>query len=171
MTLVSTVTVGSGGAATIDFTSIPQTGTDLLVVISSRNDIGATAYYCRFNSDSGSNYNWIRLLGDGSTASSSAGPSTQFILQANNANDTANTFNNSSIYITNYAGSTSKSVSIDTVKENNATAANQMIQAGNWSGTAAITTITLLPNSGNFAQYSTASLYTIQKGSGGASVS
>jgi hypothetical protein len=36
--LIETVTVGSGGAANIEFTSIPQTYTDLKLVISGKND-------------------------------------------------------------------------------------------------------------------------------------
>jgi len=35
---IATVTVGSGGAATFGFTSIPATYTDLLVVASLRSD-------------------------------------------------------------------------------------------------------------------------------------
>ena len=36
-TLISTVTVGAGGAASIDFNSIPGTYTDLLLVVSVRS--------------------------------------------------------------------------------------------------------------------------------------
>jgi hypothetical protein len=91
---------------------------------------------------------------------------------------TSNTFGNSSIYIPNYTGSTAKSVSIDSVGENNGTASEQIISAALWNNTAAITSITLtslddnLNPSGNFAQYSSVSLYGILKGtSNGVTVS
>ncbi len=49
MTLVSTVTVGSGGASSIEWTSIPQSGKDLLILLSARaasnairNDVGVS---------------------------------------------------------------------------------------------------------------------------------
>ena len=38
-TLISSVTVGAGGASSIDFTSIPSTYTDLLVKISARSTL------------------------------------------------------------------------------------------------------------------------------------
>jgi hypothetical protein len=73
---------------------------------------------------------------------------------------TANTFGNGEIYIPNYAGSTQKSVSADAVAENNsATYIYSALNAGLWTGTAAITSIKLLIPSYNFVQYSTAYLY------------
>jgi hypothetical protein len=63
-TLINSVTVGSGGAASMEFTSIPSTYTDLVVKISGRSDnTGSFANYLRFNSDSGNNYTWINLYG------------------------------------------------------------------------------------------------------------
>ena len=173
MTLVSTVTVGSGGAASIDFTSIPQTGTDLLVVLSAKatgagGDYVATMKFNGLTTNRSSRY----LSGNGTNAVS--GTSTLLrIGVVSGTGWTANTPSNTQIYIPNYAGSSNKSVSIDAVAENNGTDGSQIIEAGLWSSTAAITQITLdlaLYGGVNFAQYSTASLYTITKGSGGASV-
>lgn len=175
MTLVNTVTVGAGGAASIDFTSIPQTGTDLLVVLSARGDnVNATrSLLVKLNSSSTS-YSDKTLWGSGSSVGSSSSSSGGVDINGGvipAAGSTASTFSNGSIYIPNYSGSTNKSVSIDNVQENNATAAQQYLTAGLWSNTSAITSINLTPSSGNFVQYSTASLYTITKGSGGATVS
>jgi hypothetical protein len=75
--------------------------------------------------------------------------------------DTANTFSNVAYYFTNYAGSTTKSISVDLVAENNATAAYQVIMAGNWANTSAITSIKLAAPSGTLVEYTTASLYII----------
>lgn len=176
MTLVSTVTVGAGGAASIDFTSIPQTGTDLLIVSSLRTN-GAesgSVLGVRFNGLSGSIYTVKRLYGSGSAASSDGIQSTYLYRgwKATGTDFTASTFANNQMYIANYAGSTNKSVSFESVTENNATAADQTLVAGIMADSAAITSIAITPVSGNsFVQYSTASLYTITKGSGGASVS
>jgi hypothetical protein len=76
--------------------------------------------------------------------------------------DTANTFGNTDIYIPNYAGSANKSVSVDTVEENNGTTARALLGAILWSNTAAITALGLTPVSGSFVQYSTATLYGIK---------
>jgi hypothetical protein len=172
MTLISTVTVGAGGAANIEFTGIAGSASDLFLELSLRGTTTNIYPVISFNSDFGANYSFRRLQGDGSTAASYSNTGFDGVRHYQNSSDsTASTFSNVSIYVPNYTGSTAKSVSIDAVTENNATAANQMIIAGLWSGTAAITAIRLTPASGSFAQYSMASLYTITKGNGGAVVS
>jgi hypothetical protein len=171
MTLVSTVTVGAGGAASIEFTGIPGTATDLLLVLSGRV-VGAadyTASYFRVNGST-STFSSRHLAGTGSSVSSTTGGtgSIEFSLPGSTA--TASTFGNVAFYMPNYAGSTNKTFSIDGVTERNATNSIQRITAGQWATTSAITSVTVLSDS-DFVQYSTASLYTITKGSGGATVS
>ena len=170
MTLIQSVTVPSGGSASIDFTSIPSTYTDLVLKSSTRGD-NAAAYnnsFIRFNNDSASNYLAIALWGNSTGAVSvSAGASTEIqYIFSDAANATSNTFANSEIYIPNYAGSTQKSVSFDNVSENNLGTTNAAIanlMAGKWSGTAAINRITIYPQSTtNFVQYSTAYLYGVK---------
>ena len=162
MTLVSTVTVGSGGAASIEFTNIPQTGKDLLLVLSTRMgavSTGNTSTF-RLNSDTtGSNYAYRVLRGNGSTADSDSGSG--FFVLANPSDATANTFTNQNIYISNYASTTTKSFSADMVTENNATAASAWIGAGRYTTSSGITTVTVISQAENFVQNSTASLYLI----------
>jgi hypothetical protein len=158
MTLVSTVTVGSGGAASIEFSGIPNTGKDLLVLVSARHDSTSSITEIRFNGSS-ANRTMRRLTGDGTNVFS--GTDTNIWARGARSDATSSTFSNSSFYVSNYAVSQNKSVSVDGVSENNGTLANQEIQAGLWSQTAAITSVTLIPNSGNFVQHSTASLYII----------
>ena len=163
---IASVTVGSGGASSIDFTSIPSTYTDLCVKLSMRVNAGSGGYqtYVRFNSDSGSNYSWRNLLGTGSsTVSQNSSPDTGMrITMSVSSGDTASTFSNSELYIPNYAGSTYKSVSADGVSENNATAATADLAAGLWSSTSAITAVNVFASGANFVQYSTATLYGIK---------
>jgi hypothetical protein len=158
--LISSVTVGSGGAASIDFTSIPATYTDLVVKTSLRDTFASTVQVVNisFNGNT-ANFSNRNLQGNGSTASSFT--QTRRILLASSASSTANTFSNGEIYIPNYAGATNKSFSSDSVSENNASTSFQALDASLWSNTAAITSITLSPDSGSFVQYSTAYLYGI----------
>ena len=169
-TLISSVTVGAGGASSIDFTSIPATYTDLLVDISVRSNRATEVYdtgRIRFNSDTGNNYaNSIRLYGNGSSVVSDkpAIANSGLFEMPTAAGATSSTFGNIMIYIPNYAGSTYKSYSNDGVSENNGTAAYASLIAGLWNSTSAITAITLTPYSGSqFVQYSTAYLYGISK--------
>lgn len=171
MSLISAVTVGAGGAATILFTSIPQTFTDLVITYSGRSTSANTlaTLGMGFNGAT-SGFTNRRLLGSGSGVSSSVTGTGSIELGITPAaNSTANTFSNIVGYIPNYTGSTNKSVSADSVEEENTTTAYQTITASLWSNTAAITSITLTVDN-THAQYTTASLYGILKGSGGATV-
>ena len=163
MVLLEKITVGAAGAASVTFNNIPQTGyTDLKIVYSARGLASATdrGMFVQFNGDTTSSYTYKFLRGDGSSAGS-GGTTTTFLYWGNfpAASATANTFGNGEFYIPNYTSSNYKSVSSDSVSENNATAGWDTLAAGLWSKTNAITSMLLYPESGNFAQYSTFSLY------------
>lgn len=164
MTLIASYTA-TGSVASIDFSSIPSTYTDLILKVSTRASDNTSAFEIRFNNNSSNIYSWRRLYGDGSSAASGSGsgvPTLQGILGINPSVSTSNSFGNVEIYIPNYAGSNNKSVSVDALYDNNATLAYSEIYAGLWSNTAAINQITLGYMSGNFVQYSTAYLYGIK---------
>lgn len=171
ITKLAEVTVGAGGAASIDFTSIPGTYTDLMIQFSLRSSNSAATGpgYLTINGAS-TNRSGRLLYGSGSSTGSST-LTDHFLFDIDGSTATASTFTNSTLYIPNYAGSTNKSISGDSVNENNATAANQYLFAGLWSNTAAITSLSLLSIGYNLVQYSTATLYGITKGSNGVTVS
>ena len=161
---IATVTVGSGGAANIEFTSIPGTYTDLVMKISARAATDESQLELQFNNNT-SNYSIIRLTGDGSSAASASQTSVSQMQFGRGATSvsTANTFGNTEVYIPNYTSSNNKSTSADGVNENNATLARSGLFAGIWANSAAITSIKIFFNgSPNFAQYSTATLYGIK---------
>ena len=163
---IASNTVGSGGAASVTFSSIPSTYTDLVVKMSTRSSSGgsvAANTYIKFNGSSAS-YSERLLYGDGTTPNSASQATTQFNWagQTTAGTATASTFNNSEVYIPNYTSANYKSISADSVTENNATAASIYIDAGLWSNTSAITSIAFTEQYGaNFAQYSTFTLYGI----------
>ena len=171
MQLIQTVTVGSGGAASISFTSIPATFTDLCLVFSLRGTLSnpQVGHLIRLNNDSGANYSSRRLVGDGSSASSASESASTSIYggQAPAATSTGSTFGSTSIYIPNYAGSTAKSLSFETTRETNGTSTFMSLIAGLFSGTAAIDRLDIICESANWAEYSSASLYGVLKGSSG----
>lgn len=160
---IATVTVGSGGASTIDFTSIPSTYSDLALLISSRADSVVNEIYLRFNGNS-SSYTNRNLYGNGSSAGSGTGNTDSISgIYTGRSDYTSNTFANTLIYIPNYAGSNNKSVFVDSVQENNGTTAQSGFNAGLWSNSAAINQITLHNYTTiKFVQYSTATLYGIK---------
>jgi len=161
-TVIDHEEVPSGGLASITFSSIPATYTDLAILVSGRCTTTDTTATLAFNT--GGTYTRRTLLGSGSAATSNT---SAVDFRISKSNDTASTFGNTLIYVPNYAGATAKSYSVDTVNENNATAANQAITAGLWDQTAAITTVVLDAVSGDFAEFSSATIYGILKGSSG----
>jgi hypothetical protein len=162
---IATVTVGSGGASTIEFTSIPNTFTDLSVLLSTRStDTGLrTDIKMTFNG-SRSSYSGKEIRNaDGTVSSTTSNTTYVDMWRINGTSTTASTFTNHSLYIPNYASSNNKSFSIDDVLENNSTSSYYLgFAAGLWSNSSAINQITFTCGSGNFAQYSTATLYGIK---------
>ena len=159
---IASVTVGSGGASTIDFTSIANTYDDLVVKISARttNANELDTLDVQFNGSSSSRTE-RRIRGTGSAADSSTSTQVRLVVCGDNA--TASTFGNAEIYIPNYAGSTNKSHSADMVTENNNTTAVAALEANLWSNTAAITSISIIASGSTIKQDSTAVLYGIKK--------
>ena len=158
--LIATTTVGSGGASSIAFTSIPQTYTDLLVVCSGRTDGSGNGINISFNGNT-SDYSNKTLQGNGSAASS-FGTYNRNAGMVTDSNQTASVFGSTLIYVPNYTGSTFKSYSTDGVSEHNSATAYMSFIAGLWSNVSVITSLALSLMAGNFVQYSSASLYGIK---------
>ena len=164
-TLISSNVLASS-AATVTFSSIPATYTDLVIRSSVRTGSSGIAERVdiTFNSIT-SAYSATRVQGNGATASSgrlSAQPA--FPSYWDNAGtSTASTFSNQEYYIPNYAGSTNKVMSDFSVSENNATTAYVVASAHLLGNTAAVTGITLTDGSGgSFATGSSFYLYGIK---------
>ena len=165
-TLIASSTVGSGGAANIEFTSIPSTYTDLLVKISAREESAANLYLrMRVNGATSASYSIKNVRGTGSVADSYSETASTFAQSGmiNPNSSTASTFGNYEIYVPNYANTSyNKSFSSDSVTENNATAAYALLTAILFSSTSAISSLTFYAETGDLAEYSTAYLYGIK---------
>jgi hypothetical protein len=165
---IATVTVGSGGAASAEFTSIPATYSHLQLRVlsrSSRSD-GGDYLKTQFNSDTGSNYSWHRLTGDGSTVEAAAGASASQIILQRMASDylSASIFSLHIIDILDYANTNKyKTVRCLAGVDNNSTDGRVDFSSGNWRNTNAITSIQLgMSTATNFKQYSQFALYGIR---------
>jgi hypothetical protein len=166
MVAIQTVTVGSGGAASIDFTSIPQTYTDLVILCSLRSarTNGGADVIIRFNNSS-TGYTNRRLAGTGSSVFSDTSEWTN----GDSDSYTASTFSNAQFYIPNYTSSNNKSWSVDHVLENNATEAYATLATGLWSNSSAITSIKIYDTTNNnWKQFTSATLYGVTSSAYGA---
>ena len=160
---IATYTVGSGGIATVSFLNISQNYKDLILKISARSNAARTNedLYVSFNGST-SNLSWRFGEGYGNGTTTSAGTNGRFST-FDAANAAANVFGNAELYIANYASNNYKSVSVDTVTEDNALQAYAEILTGLWSNNTPINSITLTLGFGaTFNQYSSFHLYGIK---------
>jgi len=172
MTLISTVTVGSGGASTISISSIPQTYTDLRIVISARSNYSSDVFdFCRltFNgSTTGYEGRYLRGNGGGAQSSTTQGSNVRLDVPSSSGNS----FSSAQYYVPNYTGSQGKSVSAEYVTESNNSTNYQYFTSTIWANSSGITSVSIdSANGASFVQNSTMSIYGILKGSGGATAS
>ena len=164
---IATVSVGSGGAANVEFTSIPATYTHLQIRAIARTDRAATGEWLeiQFNSDTASNYSDHYLAGNGSTASAGAQANVSY-MEVNRfpaASSGASIFGAFVTDILDYAN-TNKYKTIRNLGGNDQNGSGEIhLGSGNWRSTNAITSIKILPGGGtNLVQYSQFALYGIK---------
>lgn len=159
---IATATVTSGGSI-IEFTNIPSTYTDLAIKISARDYSGNQTILTRINNDGGGNYSRIWVYGEGVNAVSAGKTSTapHFGWYTTGSPDTANTFANIEMYISNYTSSNYKPILVDSAGENNATAALAVLASGTWNSSSVVTSVQIGISYG-LAANSTATLYGIK---------
>jgi hypothetical protein len=158
---IATVSVGGGGAADVEFTSIPATFTHLQIRGIALTSTGANLKMT-LNSDTGSNYSWHQLGGDGSAAFAGAG-ATQAFMYVGYCAGTASTPEALAIDLLDYAN-TNKYKTLRTLEGNDINGAGGYVTlwSGNWRNTNAVTSIKVFPQSGTFSQYTQFALYGIR---------
>lgn len=161
--LISSSIVDSGGAASVTFSSIPSSYTDLVVQVSARNNEADNGTSLRFYfNGSTANISLIELRAIGSTIASyslTAYPQAGYVAASQS---TANSFGTATLYVPNYTSSNVK-VSYGDIALSSSTASENyaVMSARSWAITDAITSITLASGSGSWVQYSSFYLYGI----------
>jgi len=155
---IATTTLGSN-QATVTFSSISGSYTDLVLIINGGNNTGNYATAFRFNGDTGSNYSATRLYGNGTSANSDRGSNQSYIYLLAAGQNNLNGVQ--IINIQNYSNSTTYKT---TISRSNTAAGTVGAEVGLWRSTAAITSIVLAPEfSVNWLSGSTFTLYGILK--------
>ena len=161
-TPIATTTLGS--AATVTFSSIPATYTDLVLVVNGSTTRGTTSDTIRiqFNGDTASNYSSTNIVGNG-TSASSARYSNQTMPFVDGIRLTGTDFPLASMIVyqlMNYSNTTTNKTVLA-----RGSGANYNVAAavGLWRSTAAITSIYLQGDTvANFAIGSTFTLYGVR---------
>jgi hypothetical protein len=157
---IATTTLGSA-ATSITFSSIPSTYTDLRVVFVGTQSTG-TACFVRLNSDTGTNYSYTYLWGNGSSVGSGRAINEDWILI-----DLASGFGSTypamfQMDLFSYAGSTFKTMLVQNSNDKNGSGSVER-SVRLWRSTSAINTISINSyNAANFAIGTTATLYGIK---------
>lgn len=160
---IATTTLGSA-AASIVFSSIPSTYTDLRIVLLGTYASVGTNPAMRFNGDTASNYSVTELYGTGTTAATTSTSTFPFInlVRQQSITDTTTPVL-FTIDIFSYAGATNKTCLVAGSNDVNSTSGwiNRIV--GLWRSTAAITSITLYPyDATNINAGTVATLYGIK---------
>lgn len=158
---IATTTLSSA-AATITFSSIPSTYTDLkLVLVGNATSTSGSRF--RLNNDSGGNYSYTMLAGDGASAASIRGTgNTNGLLGPAYVSPSSSIPYLCTLDIFSYSGSTYKTI-IGTASNdlNGSGSVERTVQL--YQSTSAINQVNLYVNlSGNFAAGTTATLYGIK---------
>ena len=159
---ISTTTLGSA-AASIDFTSITSSYTDLVLVLTGTTASNGDTIYLQFNGDTATNYSRTELYGNGTTVTSSrvTGSNAAFIGDSSAYGTSSTIPGNWIVNIFSYAGSTNKTLlSRESMDKNGSGGTDSIVNL--WRSTAAITSIKVRAT-GNLSSGFTATLYGILK--------
>lgn len=162
---IATVTVGVGGQSTISFTSIPSTYKHLQIrgiLRSTGNDVSVNL---RLNSDTGTNYIFHYLQGDGSSVAagySGSNVSPVWIGRPAPSATTTGTFGYMVMDILDYKN-TNKYKTIKSMTGYDANGTGYTVELSQlWRNTNAITQIDIYNPASNLAQYSSLALYGVK---------
>lgn len=157
------VTVSGTSTTSISFNSIVSTYTDLVIVACVGNTGSGANMLIRLNSDTGTNYSQTIISGTGSATGSNRyiNQSAVYVIEREEMAFASNTYSTSIINLNNYANSATNKTILSRSGTPSAGAAGTDGTVGLWRSTAAITSITLLVNTGAFSNGSTFSLYGI----------
>ena len=164
-TLIASNTLGSS-AASVTFSAIPNTYTDLVLRASTRGDTASVGIQIRTraNNNTSSIYSYTMLQGTGSAAQTGRITSSTRWDEAwtTGSSATSNTFGSWELYIPSYTASQNKPMGSFAVSENNATESYISTAAYLFSSTTAITELNILRASGHFVSGSSFFLYGIK---------
>jgi hypothetical protein len=159
---IATISVGAGGAANPEFTSIPSTYTHLQIRGISKNPYTSVDYpYIQFNSDSANNYTIHTLQGNGSSASVQSYAPTSGVYVIASGTNSSDVFSPLVIDILDYAN-TNKFKTVRSISGYDASGVGIVgLFSGVWRSTNAITSIKFL-GPVSFSQYSSFALYGVK---------
>lgn len=155
---IATTTL-NGNDTEVIFNSIPQTYTDLIVVVRAwTNHSSAQQIYFQPNQDTGSTYSWIRQYGNGSAAGADRGQSVSNGASGAIVSNSSNDISTTNFYLMNYSNTTTYKT---TLYHTNATGTLTAGGAQVWRSTSAVSSLRITIPNAVFISGSTFTLYGI----------
>ena len=159
-TPIATTTLGSS-ASNVTFSSISSAYTDLILVTEAKSDRSGVTYetvVVTLNTDTGSNYSFTRLYGDGTSATSDNSSNATSVFGSCGGNSSTLGDANCIYQFNNYSNTTTYKSVLVRANRTDAT----FLSVNLWRSTSAINSIKLTPAVGtNFLTGSTFTLYGI----------
>lgn len=164
---LATVTVPSGGVTSIEFAGIPQGYKHLQLRILSKLNYGNwwASTSMRFNGDSGNNYSYHDLYGDGGTmaAQNATSQNKMYIGWSSGTTPSSTTFGAIIVDILDYTA-TNKNKTVKSLTGIDGNGGGIIsLESNAWYSTNAVNSISIIPNNGTtFQQYSQFALYGVK---------
>jgi hypothetical protein len=156
-TSLANVTLGSS-ATTVTFSSISQAYRDLVLIVDG-NSTSTTGFFFRVNADTGSNYAFVSMQGNGSGADSGSSASQTRILNYWSSGSTSSASRN--LWTINFMDYSATDKHKSGLTRSDFPADITEAKAFRWANTAAITSILISTASGSLAANTTFALYGI----------
>ena len=166
MDLIERVVVGSGGTSSITFSNIPQTYRHLHIrgICKDARSSVNSPFSIQLNADSGTNYAQHEIQGQGSSANAYSATSVSSMRYIGyTAGNQASTFGAAVLDILDYANTSKNTVARAFSGVENNGSGTVVLASGLWINTSAVTSVTIIPFSPPFGQYSTFSLYGVKE--------
>ena len=148
---LANITLSASQSAVV-FSSMLQSYRDLVLVANTTATAGSQSIYVIISGDFGANYNYVTMVGNGSSASSSAINNSTAITESGFTNSS----NNFIINVMDYSATDKHKPLL--IRGNNA-AQETNAMAARWASTSAVTSIQLTASANQFAAGSTFALY------------
>ena len=157
-TPIATTTLGSA-AASVTFSSISGSYTDLVLIVSHTGTLATAEARLQLNSDTGSNYSWTQLYGNGSSAASYRASNVSNLPLLPNEASSTTAPSTMIVNLQNYSNTTTNKTLI---YRSGITSLATTANVGLWRNTSAITSIYLFTSASTFATGSTFTLYGVK---------
>lgn len=157
---LATNTIVGSSTSSVTFSNISGSYTDLVVVFGSFQGTTNFSFAIRFNGDTGSNYSYTNIEGDGTSVFAARSSTTGWFNGANIGFPDSKS--NAIFHIMNYSNTTTNKTGLCRYNYLGSGLPGTGASVGLWRNTAAITSVTAFISSGNFTADGTITLYGVK---------